>query len=481
MTIEPSKLQSILDRLEAGNPLKSEDLEILVVGLATKQVTMATGKSAVAIGSSADNATIISGDRNIVIPKELAQTIQEKAGVKLDFHSGDRITNNYYFLNPDRLNAAEQQQLPKLIEILESIDLKVLQQIYLELLPVDAELWRSSSVDIDRGSIVSNLNNLRLLQTFIDRLIDDNRLPEKDRESLKLIFPRSKPNTRVQPSQSQILESYLSIVIRPNATNSNKFSVDGWLTANNVEDSSFSPLDLDATAKGIACDLDEMPAIFNDFLDLSLEKLKGRMYELTIEIFLPMNLLCADVDRWMIRDLDEDLPVGTRYRTIVRTSDRLTQRYLIKRWSEWQIKWGRVKDSGNLKPSIDDFETIDCCVSCNWKQVVNNLSSKLGLKLTCGSIEKYEQNLFETIWKTATPIAIWARSDLPDLDLPTEINNLITDSPLFKLSAAVLEKRRQAYAEELTEKHLGAHLVMLWEDPHRLTPDVKEWLLTPGQ
>jgi hypothetical protein len=478
---DPSKLSAILDRLEAGNPLKPEDLEILVAGLTTRQITMATGKSAVALGTSADNATITSGDRNIVIPKEIARLLQDNMRGNIDFHSGDRVTNNYYFLNPDRLDSAEQQKLPQLIEILKSIDLEVLQQIYLELLPVDAELWGSSSVDIDRVSIVSNLNNLRLLQTFIERLIDDERLPEKDRESLKLIFPRSKANTRVQIDRNHILESYLSIVIRPSATNLNKFSVDGWLTANNIEDSSFSPLDLDATAKGIACALDEMPAIFNDFLDLSLEKLKGRMYELTIEIFLPMNLLCADVDRWIIRDLDEDLPVGTRYRTIVRTSDRLSQRYLIKRWSEWQINWRRVKDSGNLNPSADDFETIDCCVSCNWKQVVNNLSSKLGLKLTCGLMEAQEQNFFKTIWSAATPIAIWVRSDLPDLDLPTEINNLITGSPLLKLSAAVLEQRRHAHSQELTERHLGAHLGMLWEDPHRLTPDVKEWLLTPGQ
>ncbi|WP_375490815.1 hypothetical protein [uncultured Nostoc sp.] len=36
-------------------------------------------------------------------------------------------------------------------------------------------------------------------------------------------------------------------------------------------------------------------------------------------------------------------------------------------------------------------------------------------------------------------------------------------------------------ADAQTEEHLGFHLALLWEDPHRLTPNVMLELKTPGQ
>jgi hypothetical protein len=482
VTEDSSKLADILDSIEAGGTPSSQELQILVAALTAKQITMATGERSIALCGSADGAIITSGDRNIVIPPELTRLIQDKMGGHIDFHSGDRNTNIYcYFFGDRDLILAEQKKLPKLIEILESIDLEILKQIYRETLTIDAELSAGSSTNIDRGSIVAELHNLRLIPTFINHLIDDDRLPKEDREALEPIFPRSSLTKSIQSNRSRILESYLSIVIRPSATNSNEFLVNGWLTTDNTEDSSFYALDLDATAKGLTYNLNEMPEILNKFLDLSLEKLKGRTFKLTIEIFLPMDLLGTDVDRWIIIDLGK-VPVGIRYRTIVRASDRLEQRYLLKRWSDWKTKWERIKALGNSPPHVNDFESIDCCKSCNWKRVTNNLSStKLGLKLTSGLVAEHKLEFFKAILRAATPIAVWVRCDLPNLDLKAEIDDLIAGSSLFELSAAVLRKRQQADEEDPPEVHLGAHLVMLWEDPHRLTPDVKSWLSTPGQ
>jgi hypothetical protein len=194
-----------------------------------------------------------------------------------------------------------------------------------------------------------------------------------------------------------------------------------------------------------------------------------------------MSCLCADVDRWKIDDLYAETPVGTRYRTIVRSSDRLENRYLNRRWSDWCGNWDRIIKAGHLTPNCDDFETLDRFTDCNWKRVVNNLSQKLGLKLTCGLAAEHKLDLFRAILNAATPIAIWVRCDLPDLDLAAELDALITESHLFGLSATVMKKRQQADEEERSEQHLGAHLAMLWEDPGRLTPDAMEWLLTPGQ
>jgi vWA-MoxR associated protein C-terminal domain len=448
-------------------------LSVTVNPQAAKQVTQATGTGSAALGGNADRSAIVPGHNN--------DTYQQ---------FGDRqthITNNFYL--------GEAKDIPPLdviVVILDQINLEILQQIYRESLPADNRLSMVQPADIDRSQMVSNLQNFRQLPTFIDRLIKNDRIPAETRLAIKLLnLPRSSGSNPVKSSNNRVLESYLSIAIRPSSTPvrvasplGNRFFVNGWLIADSsIKDNSqrFYPLDLDESDRGIACGLDEIPKVLNNLLELGLQQLKGKQHELTIEIFLPMSCLCADVDRWKIDDLYAETPVGTRYRTIVRSSDRLEDRYLNKRWSDWCGNWDRITKAGHLTPNCNDFETLDRFTDCNWKRVVNNLSQKLGLKLTCGLESEHKLDLFRAILNAATPIAIWVRCDLPDLDLAAELDALITDSHLFGLSAAVMRKRQQADEEERSEQHLGAHLAMLWEDPGRLTPDAMEWLLTPGQ
>jgi vWA-MoxR associated protein C-terminal domain len=324
--------------------------------------------------------------------------------------------------------------------------------------------------------------NSQQLSRFVGDLIGNELIPQEIRDKLNQTFPQWSESNPVESIKDSVLEPYLSIVVRLSSI-PDRFLVNAWLIPDSkVKDHSqrFHPLDLDESSKGITCGLEEVPALLDKFLDLSLKHLKGQD-ELAIEIFLPMSCLCADVDRWMVADLYDSIPVGTRYRTVVRSSDRLEERYLARRMKPWRDNWERITKAGHLKPNCDDFETLDQFTDCNWKRVANNLSQKLGLKLTCGLDSEHKQDLFRAILNAATPIAIWVRCDLPDLDLAVELDSLITDSHLWELSAAVLRKRQQADEEDQSEQHLGAHLAMLWEDPGRLTPDAMKWLLSPGQ
>jgi hypothetical protein len=474
VTVDSSKLQSIFDFLEAGTPLTPQDMEILGAGLASKQVTMATGKGSIAIGGSADGATLISGDRNISITKELAQDIEKKVAGNIDIHSGDRTIVNNYFFNVSADAAEKNNRLSQQLDLLlAGVNPDIVQQAYQKSLPFDASVWDREG---DRRF------NSQQLSRFVADLIGNELIPQEIRDKLNQTFPQWSESNPVESIKDSVLEPYLSIIVRLSSI-PDRFLVNAWLIPDStVKDHSqrFHPLDLDESSKGITCDLEQVPALLDKFLDLSLKHLKGQD-ELTIEIFLPMSCLCADVDRWMVADLYDSIPVGTRYRTVVRSSDRLEERYLARRMKSWRDNWERITKAGHLKPNCDDFETLDQFTDCNWKRVANNLSQKLGLKLTCGLASEHKQDLFRAILNAATPIAIWVRCDLPDVDLAVEIDTLITDSHLFGLSAAVLRKRQQADEEEQSEQHLGAHLAMLWEDPGRLTPDVTKWLLSPGQ
>jgi NB-ARC domain len=64
MTINRSDLQAVVDRLEAGEDLSERDLQLLATAVRSRQISIATGERAVAVGGSADGATIVTGNGN---------------------------------------------------------------------------------------------------------------------------------------------------------------------------------------------------------------------------------------------------------------------------------------------------------------------------------------------------------------------------------------------------------------------------------
>ncbi len=59
MSYNLTELPAIFDRIEAGNRLRKQDLQILVTAARSQQITIATGDRSVAIGGSADGAVIV--------------------------------------------------------------------------------------------------------------------------------------------------------------------------------------------------------------------------------------------------------------------------------------------------------------------------------------------------------------------------------------------------------------------------------------
>jgi hypothetical protein len=179
--------------------------------------------------------------------------------------------------------------------------------------------------------------------------------------------------------------------------------------------------------------------------------------------------------------LDDEIPIGTKYRVLVRTYDRLTPKYLRERLNNWYQNWDRVKGVLDSTPDPDhDFEHLQNYSGINWKRLENNLAQKMGLKLTCGLMEEHREGVIKAVHRSATPIAIWSRCSLLHLDLVSEINLLISSSCLAGLSEAIRQKRQAADMEDEPEMHLGKHLAILWEDPYRLPPDVAQ-LIPSGQ
>jgi vWA-MoxR associated protein C-terminal domain len=479
-----SKLQEILDH-RIGEPLSQEELNLLVSALQSGKITLSGGERSAAIGGDADNAVIVTGDRNILISKELGEALQEKiqgAGtVKQQF--GDRQTtiNNYFILGSESANVQRQQDQQQVGLLLEQLPIALIRQAYRDALPVDVD--RTGAESIDPMQVVADLQDLRRLPDFVQGVAASPDVPQHIREKLLHTIGQSLKTNAPIVSAPTLLQSHLLIALRSDST-SGKFRVNGWLIPDDIERNPakrFRALDIDPSQKGVSCGLDQVPEVLDKLLHLSLEHLMGKRYELTIEIFLPLDYLCTAVEDWKIGDLFDEVSVGTRHRVVVRSCERLEPKYLASRLNQWYANWERVKQVEQVMPGEHDFEHLSDFCDCNWKRLVNRLTQKLGLKLTCGLVDDHQKDLFTAILKAATPIALWARCDLTHLDQVAEMDTLIMANPLLELSKAVWRKRQQADEEDDPSLHLGAHLGILWEDPYRLTPDAMMQLMPPGQ
>ncbi|MEA5451788.1 hypothetical protein VB780_24640 [Leptolyngbya sp. CCNP1308] len=413
-----------------------------------------------------------------------------------DYSGGDidkRTTYNF-FLNSELPSAISHQSIEELSQSLRDLaNDQAVKRAYHESLPPDAYVSRHKATDV--LDMLTQLQEFRRLQVFLQRLAVDLDIPhdvnkqiEEIKDKLKEIETQNQ--SFAQPSDNQkSLQAYLQVVLRSDI-NVDRLRMNAWLIPDDtITDPAkrYQPLDLEDAQKGALCQIEEAPQIFNQFLNKALEWLMihhyESMYELTVEIFLPLDYLCMGVDCWKLTN-DQPFPdeffLGADYQVIVRSQERLDIRYLKSRRNLWRQNWDRVKTYLAKTPQADDFENLEQVNSCNWDQLSYRLQQKLGLKATCGLDTNAKKDIFTCILKAASPIALLPRVDLSAMGKGDEINRLVTSGPLTELLALIQRIRQDAVGGSNLEA-LGSHLTVLWEDPNRLTPDALAQLRPPEQ
>jgi vWA-MoxR associated protein C-terminal domain len=448
-------------------------------------------------------------DKEIDASQSQGMIYNPQSGVGIDQHYGDQnntdtgggdsagrdvdkrnISQTFnIFVGADSSGATQQQSIQQLAQILGQMgNPEQVRSAYRDTLPNDSHVSRSEAVGY--ADMVAQLQDFRRLLDFVMQLAGDRNTPQPIQQQLHDLIAQWK-GMGEQPSRSSVsplqakLQSYLQIVVNPDS-GSDGFIINGWLIPDEaVQDTAkrYHPLDLEDDQKGTSCTLEQISEKLDQFLNQSLRFLGGKRYDLTIEVFLPLDYLCTEIDRWKLNDLDlgvESL-VGTEYRMVVRSSERLSLKYLDRRWNMWCTNWERLQQCWHKPPDASDFEHLSQLEVCNWKRFVNSLTEKLGLKLTCGLVASQRKELFTHVLTAAAPIAIWVRCDLPHLDSVAEIDELLGMGPLQELAEKVWKKRRDADEADNSEEHLGSHLALMWEDPHRLTPDAMAQLIPTGE
>ena len=499
-------LKAIIDRI-ASKQHTQEDIKLLQQLLTdNSQVALQIGKNIVNIGEGKE---IHIGDRiyqqwDEDAMKALVKAIQATSGIHQNTQDGDVAArdidkrnvykhcifiqllssdSNFSNLSQKSLNDLDFSRIPQ-----ESI-----QKAYQEALPPDAGLWGLEGNNITQ--ILQQLEQFRTLFEFFNRLSQDTNISQEIRNQLSEIaeelalkkYPNENKNnlsSDVVSKKEGQLQSYL-IATLERCDNNEDFLLNAWLIIddslpkNNLSKFT-SLLNQDEQQQGTLCKFKDIPTQFNKFITESLKHLRGKQYQLIIEVFLPSNLINTEVDRWKIYDpIVKEVTLGTKYPIRLRSLERLDIKYLDSYLSDWYKYWDKVKTVLHNKQIQELFVHLQEMENFNWPSLKISLNDKIGLKVTCAPPKAKTEDLFKAILTATTPIAIWTRYDnIPNFDHVSAIDKILT-KPLCHLCESVRQTREQADAQ--TEEHLGFHLAILWEDPYRLTPNVMLELTTPGQ
>jgi hypothetical protein len=312
----------------------------------------------------------------------------------------------------------------------------------------------------------ANPDNSPLLN-FIYFLTQDKSIPQIKREKLGQLLTNYSFETNNKSPSTQPLHSYLLIQLRPEINN--KLFVKAWFIPDDtIQDplERFRTLTVDKQQSEIPFAPEELPQLLGCLLQQCFEEyLQGEPTELTIEIFLPRDRLCDEVEKWSYQDSEGfDITIGTEHRVVVRSYDRLkTLRkqqgsYWKKNWENLQLNWQDI-------PCIEQITTISQAFF-DPNHLRKSLIEKIILKVCCNLSNSDRDGLLKAIHSAGTPIVIWSRCEVTNLKNPHHFDALL-EKPLQELSARIKEQRLAADHD----MHLGNHLVLLWDDPNRIPPN----------
>jgi hypothetical protein len=321
----------------------------------------------------------------------------------------------------------------------------------------------------------------RLLQPVIPDLHDDLQawLQEVEQHGYFILQPA--------PSDTRgTLEAHLMIIIRPANGRSGKIRINGFLRTNYFE--RWNDVDFKQGQWGYGKDsytLKEAEHYVADLIHQSEKMIDDTKVNyhcnhasITIEFFMPYTHLHEKVGQWQFMLIDEKVPIGTNYKTAIRSYERVAHRIgeevqgsatLLRYLEE---KWDEIQQLLKEKPTKRKIRSKFACL-CHGEQLqtLNALElkkQKIGLKLSCSPprVKEVREKFFKSLLQSGIPIAIWVGQDkIPGID------NLEKATDQF-LQAKYLANLNLLLEDIQKENHWAEHLVILCDDPTRLPSGV---------
>jgi hypothetical protein len=346
---------------------------------------------------------------------------------------------------------------------------EAISKAYLSTVPDGWFDWRPKATELTE--ILNQLQEMphQNLLEFVAHLVRDSRIPPTSRQKLSTLTPSETNRQRTYPKP---LHSYLLIQLRPQGIE--QPLVKAWFIPDDtVQDplERFKSLKVDEQQAEIPYVGEQMPTLLSNLLQQCFEEyLRGEPTDLTVEVFLPRDRLCEQVEKWEYKDSENlSITIGSEYSVVVRSYERL-KKLRKAQGSYWQKNWLKVQELWKDIPCNEDVMMLEKTYF-EPSKLRKLLVEKIVLKVCCTLSESDLNGLLSAVHSAGTPIVLLSRCDLLSLKNGTEFHKLLENGPLHEL-AIRLKKQRQSAENEGDEMHLGNHLVLLWDDPNRIPPNL---------
>ena len=391
-------------------------------------------------------------------------------------------------LNKQSNHQPKQQKLkyPELVNILSSDEgcpPERLIAAYHACLPlgwIRSAVTELSKILIDLQDIPPGEIGYESILQFVARLIvDPVGIHSSTRQQLEAWLKSKVPDIqqlldRVNP-QPKAESFYLMIWLKTAPQEVNRYFIRAWFASETFEQTGIKwekePLLL-SKLENLTFTLTQISQEIIPLLLIECGENRCAQSELTIEFFLPHNLFNHQVDQWLIEE-SLFLPIGVEYKVVIRSEERLSLPYLRKR-KEWEKKWLQLKEQ-----SSSSCTNLFVSGDCHWRELYTRLTDKnqeniLGCQITTIPHLPDQTNIFNAILQSAVPVAVWLRQNL-DINCQNALTQVL-NCQIVELPDVVQNCRTEAFKYN-GEPHIGAHLALLWEDPHRLPPDITPLLM----
>lgn len=277
------------------------------------------------------------------------------------------------------------------------------------------------------------------------------------------------------------LEPYMLVKVEQDKDVPTMLYVVGWVLYGNeyekLGEGSFQQNELPAF-------LDKLINNCEDFLDSLAGADDGTPSRPTIEVFLPVDLLDCELDRWDVSAAGVNpltCPLGILYQVVVRSWERTYDAGYRRAKRPWREKW-------RARPrSLSEMTETHVCWALSGdeleeKQLLAKLLASGHVFLTlapiCGGAHDAAM-VFKSMLAAGTPIAIWPRKEPADiLAAREEMHALVYRHELDALPYKVYE-RRGAAASGGDSEDIWNFVTLMWDDPDRRPPDVGKRLTAP--
>lgn len=276
---------------------------------------------------------------------------------------------------------------------------------------------------------------------------------------------------RVELETRQRRELHLVLVLNKGA--GDRYLIRAWrvlvrLGKDHWVDEDARQLDVKDQTYGV----DEMPALVDEMVSQLLGDLERSDNELTVELFVPLELLLCDADQWPL-----DLGIGTsllgvHWRVVVRSLERAYNGRSQLIHTKWQDNWRRLHSS----PSPAPWRCTQADMTPDGAGIRYPIDEPPCVALFFTPLRNESGGGYSVLRKlmlAGVPVAVWPRKDqFEGPRLGQVLNELVASNPVAACwREAVRQYRKEAEQTPDREGHPGAHLTVLWDDPFKLLPD----------